>query len=100
MATVKLDASLEMGLYVVEGEASVQDLRLETGMLGLLGDGSQVSVAARGGEAVELVLIGGLPVQGDVLFSGPFVMNTHEQLAQGRRDFAEGRMGTLDGVPF
>ena len=35
-----------------------------------------------------------------LLFSGSFVMDTQERLTQAKRDFSEGRMGTLDGVPF
>jgi hypothetical protein len=36
----------------------------------------------------------------DAQFSGPFVMDTPERVAQTIRDFASGTMGTLDGVPF
>jgi redox-sensitive bicupin YhaK (pirin superfamily) len=39
-------------------------------------------------------------MQGPVLFSGSFVMDTRERLAQARRDFANGKMGTPAGVPF
>jgi hypothetical protein len=41
-----------------------------------------------------------MSVDGPILFSGPFVMDTPERLAQTKRDFASGKMGTLDGVPF
>lgn len=69
-------------------------------MLGILGSGSAVQIATHGDETVELALLGGQPVQGDVLFSGPFVMDTPERLKQAKRDFASGRMGRLEGVPF
>ena len=48
----------------------------------------------------QRALLGGAPVQGAVLFGGPFVMDTPERLAQTKRDFASGKMGRLDGVPF
>ena len=57
-------------------------------------------IAAPGTETTELALVGGRPVQGEVLFSGPFVMDTPERLAQAKRDFAAGRMGRLEGVPY
>lgn len=49
---------------------------------------------------LDAALLGGDPAQGPILFSGPFVMDTHERLAQTRQDFASGKMGTLDGIPF
>jgi redox-sensitive bicupin YhaK (pirin superfamily) len=99
-ATLEFDAGPELGLYVLQGQVDVGDTRLSTGMLGLLGSGTHVQIAARGNEAVELALIGGEPVQGEILFSGPFVMDTPERLEQAKRDFAAGRMGRLEGVPF
>ena len=99
-ATLEVDPSPELGLYVLQGQVDVGGTHLSTGMLGLLGSGTQVRIAAQGDEVVELALIGGEPVQGAVLFSGPFVMDTPERLAQAKKDFAAGRMGRLEGVPF
>ncbi|MGE8321261.1 MAG: pirin family protein [Comamonas sp.] len=99
-STLDVDPALELGLYVLEGSVEVGGARLWAGELGLLGAGPQLSVAALGGSGAELALIGGLPVQGDLLFSGPFVMDTPERLAQARLDYVYGRMGRMDGVPF
>lgn len=98
--TLAVDAGSELSLYVLQGQVEVAGKRLAAGDLGLLGDGTQVHVAARGSEAVEVALIGGQPVQGEVLFSGPFVMDTPERLAQAKRDFVSGRMGRMEGAPF
>ena len=99
-ATLEFDADSELGLYVLQGQVDVAGTHLATGMLGLLGSGTTVRIAARGDETVELALIGGEPVKGAVLFSGPFVMDTPERLTQAKRDFAAGRMGRMEGVPF
>ncbi|QBC31842.1 pirin family protein [Pandoraea sp. XY-2] len=99
-ATVEVAAGPELGLYVLQGEVDVDGTQLSAGTLGMLGDGTQVRIAARGDEPVELTVLGGNPVQGAVLFSGPFVMDTPERLEQAKRDFAAGRMGRLEGVPF
>ncbi len=48
----------------------------------------------------EYLLFGGEPAEGPLLFGGPFVMNSEEQLAQAGTDYLRGAMGTLDGVPF
>lgn len=95
-----VDANLELCLYVMQGDVEVDDVRLSVGDLGLLSSGKQVRAAARGDQTVEVALIGGEPIQGNVLFSGPFVMDTPERLEQAKRDFASGRMGRMEGVPF
>lgn len=99
-ATLAVDTRPELSLYVLQGQIDVGGTPLATGDLGLLGSGTQVRIAARGDEVVEVALIGGLPAQGELLFSGPFVMDTPERLAQARRDFASGKMGRMEGVPF
>lgn len=97
---LEVDASAELALYVLQGQVEAGGVPLSTGGLGVLSDGTRVQVAARGTGTVELILIGGEPVQGEVLFSGPFVMDTPERLTQAKRDFASGRMGRLEGVPY
>lgn len=98
--TLEVDASPELSLYVLQGQVTVGDVRLSAGQMGLLGIGTQIHLIAQGDEAVEVALIGGQPVQGELLFSGPFVMDTPERLEQAKRDFVTGRMGRMEGVPF
>ena len=99
-AMLDFDAAPELGIYVLQGQVDIAGTLLGTGMLGLLGNGTRVRIAARGDEKIELILIGGEPVKGAILFSGPFVMDTPERLAQAEQDFATGRMGRLEGVPY
>jgi len=99
-ASLDVDAELELGVYVLQGEVEIDGTVLSKGMLGNLGDGTRIVITAMGSEPVELALLGGMPVQGEVFFSGPFVMDTPERLAQAKRDFAQGKMGRMEGVPF
>jgi redox-sensitive bicupin YhaK (pirin superfamily) len=99
-STLAVDPSVELGLYVLQGQIEVGEVRLSAGELGVLGSGAQIRITAPGTETTELALVGGRPVQGEVLFSGPFVMDTPERLAQAKCDFAAGRMGRLEGVPY
>ncbi len=66
----------------------------------VLGDGDAVTVAAdaaqdSGAPNLEVVLLGGLPLREPMFHYGPFVMNSHAELAQAFEDFQAGRLGTI-----
>ena len=44
---------------------------------------------------LEVLVLGGKPIGEPVAWYGPFVMNTHEELAQAFDDYRRGRMGTI-----
>jgi quercetin 2,3-dioxygenase len=57
-------------------------------------DGDTVTLAA-GDEAVEVLLIGGVPLKEPVVRYGPFVMNTEDEIRQAVIDYQAGRMGAI-----
>lgn len=75
-----------MGQAVVFGTGDVLTLRA---------DAAQDSRSA----AFEVVLLGGLPIREPMMQYGPFVMNTHAELAQAFDDFNAGRLGTIPASP-
>lgn len=99
--TLPVDEAIELGLYVLDGSLELESgSALAPGALAVLSSGSPVTLTAMKDKHTDVALLGGAPVQGAILFGGPFVMDTRERLSQTKRDFASGKMGRLDGVPF
>jgi redox-sensitive bicupin YhaK (pirin superfamily) len=99
-ARLTVDSAAELGLYVLDGSVKMPGgLPIGPGTLAVLDTGPSVAITADG-IAATVALIGGQPAEPPILFSGPFVMDTPEHLTQAKRDYASGKMGRLDGVPF
>ncbi|MBD8607720.1 pirin family protein [Aeromicrobium sp. CFBP 8757] len=93
-------------VYVMGGTGHVGRERrpLRAGQLAVLGHGETVTVGAdrqQAGKdpAMEVVLLGGLPIREPIAWAGPFVMNTKAEVAQAFADFQKGRLGTIPTVP-
>jgi redox-sensitive bicupin YhaK (pirin superfamily) len=48
---------------------------------------------------LELVVLGGRPINEPVVWYGPFVMNTDDEIRQAMADFQAGRMGRIPASP-
>jgi quercetin 2,3-dioxygenase len=88
-------------VYTLSGAGFVAADRrpIRTGQLALLGAGDTIRVAADSAQdsrtpALDVYIMGGLPIGEPVAWYGPFVMNTHEELAQAFDDYRAGRFGT------
>ncbi|MBV9022465.1 MAG: pirin family protein [Streptomycetaceae bacterium] len=82
-----------MGQAVVFGQADPA-ARSTSGAgdsLTICADATQDSRSAN----FEVVLLGGLPIREPMFHYGPFVMNSHAELAQAFEDFKTGRLGTI-----
>ena len=62
--------------------------------LGLLAFGS-TSLLCGLAPNLELLVLGGAPIREPVVFHGPFVMNTREEIYQAVQDYHAGRMGQI-----
>jgi len=88
--------------YVLSGRGTVgaggQPIR--TGQLAVFGAGDAVTVTADAAQesrspALDVLLLGGRPIREPVAWYGPFVMNTHAEIAQALSDYKAGRMGVI-----
>ena len=69
----------------------------------MLGAGDAITLSADAQQdarhpAMELLLLGGLPIREPVAFMGPFVMNTKAEIVQAFEDFQAGKLGTVPAV--
>ena len=88
--------------YVLAGNALVGPERrpVGVGQLTVFGPGDTVvAEAARTQEgpspSLELLVLGGRPIEEPVAWWGPFVMNTEDEVRQAVDDFHAGRLGTV-----
>jgi redox-sensitive bicupin YhaK (pirin superfamily) len=89
-------------VYTLAGSGYVSADRrpIGTGQLAVLGAGDAIRVGADASQdsnsaTLDLYIMGGLPIGEPVAWYGPFVMNTHEELARAFDDYRAGRLGTV-----
>jgi redox-sensitive bicupin YhaK (pirin superfamily) len=89
-------------VYVMSGDGYVGTERrpIQSGQLAVLGHGETITVGANTHQesrhpALEVVVLGGLPIREPIAWAGPFVMNTKAEVLQAFEDFQKGRLGTI-----
>ena len=95
-ASFELPVGRTILVFVLGGRVVAQNARpLKQGDLAVLDRTKPggVTLAAKGDARV--LILSGQPLGEPVVAQGPFVMNTPAEIAQARRDYRDGRMGTL-----
>jgi quercetin 2,3-dioxygenase len=89
-------------IYVLAGSGTVGEERrpIESGQLAALGTGDVITATAGTHQEsrhpnLDLLILGGKPIREPVAHYGPFVMNTHAEIAQAMADYQAGRMGSV-----
>jgi redox-sensitive bicupin YhaK (pirin superfamily) len=95
-ASLPIDAELEeRALYLISGDASVEDSPLAASHLILLKPG--VSATLRSGGGARVMLAGGAAMDGPRHVWWNFVSSSHERIAEARKDWAERRFPLVPG---
>ncbi len=101
----QLPATMEAGVYVMVGEVSVtgSESPLRVGQLGIVGENAgaasrPIAIRNHGGGLAHIMLLGGAPAEGPLVFHGPFVMNSVEQIRYAEKASMTGQMGSLAEV--
>ena len=89
-------------VYALSGRGSVgaYGQPLNSGQLAVLGSGDHITVEAAPSQSVpspalDVLLLGGVPLREPVFAYGPFVMNTKAEVIQAIEDYQRGRLGVI-----
>mgnify|MGYP003333788864 CR=1 FL=1 len=87
-------------VYALSGRGSVgaERVDIQAGQLAVYGAGDRIVVTAsehqdRRTPALDVLILGGLPIREPVAWLGPFVMNTRDEVIQAFEDYKAGRLG-------
>lgn len=99
----EVPVGMEAGVYVMVGEVAVgkNNFNLRAGRLGVItkntsGGPQPISLRNDGMALAHMMMLGGAPAEGPLVFHGPFVMNSVEQVRTAEKAYLSGRMGALD----
>jgi redox-sensitive bicupin YhaK (pirin superfamily) len=88
--------------YVLNGNGTVGagHRQIQSGQLALFGPGEAITMSAdvtqeSRSPSMDVLILGGKPIGETVAWMGPFVMNTHAELAQAYDDFQSGKLGSI-----
>ncbi len=88
---IPIDAEHTVLVYVYKGELVIgaSDKVLKAGQLGQLQNGDNLQLATHG-QSAQFLVLAALPLNEPVVQSGPFVMNSVEEIEQAFRDYRDG----------
>ncbi len=100
--TTNLPAGFEIAAYVIDGMGAFSDGMQRVGEGALViydnADGDIRFSNSSATSPLNVMLLGGAPAEGPLVFHGPFVMNSIEQVRAAELAYHKGEMGSLASV--
>jgi quercetin 2,3-dioxygenase len=87
-------------VYAGSGTVGPKGEPIHAGQTAVFGAGDRITIAADAKQdsrtsSLEVILLGGEPINEPMVHYGPFVMNTREELVQALEDYQTGRLGVI-----
>lgn len=91
------EPGLEYAAFLPEHGLRIGDTGMDAGdFVELDREGGDLLLQNPGGTAADVILFGGEPYTDPIVAQGPFVMNTHQEIALAYTDFFNGKYGEID----
>lgn len=84
------------GLLVSKGSVQINGKMYNENDFVIFENGEGTVELKAAAENTQVVVLSGEPINEPVVFQGPFVMNTHEEIMQAYEDFRNGKFGDAD----
>jgi quercetin 2,3-dioxygenase len=95
-ATIEFEADEMAFVYLMKGEVLIGDKEISgTSMITFESEGDSIKVTA-GSKAAHFMFASGVPHHEGIVYGGPFVMTTAEQMAETKKRYGRGEMGILE----
>jgi quercetin 2,3-dioxygenase len=87
-------------VYAGSGTVGPKAEPITAGQLAVFGAGDRITIAANAKQdsrtsSLEVLLLGGEPINEPMVHYGPFVMNSRDELVQAVEDYQSGRLGVI-----
>ncbi|OQP62267.1 pirin family protein [Niastella populi] len=95
--TMNTNEEHEYGIFVPETEVLINEMytgEVESVYFGR--DNGTIEIYNVNEAAADMLVFGGAPYTEPIIAEGPFVMNTHEQIAEAYHDFHSGKYGQIN----
>ena len=87
-------------VYAGSGTVGPKGEPIHAGQLAVFGAGDRITISADAKQdsrtsSLEVILLGGEPINEPMVHYGPFVMNTRDELVQAVEDYESGKLGVI-----
>lgn len=95
--SISLEDGKEAAAFLPIGKTAINDMLFEAGeFVEFDRHAGTIVLENRGDQTIDILLFGGEPYTEPIVAEGPFVMNSHSEIAEAYRDFYAGKYGLIN----